>query len=209
MHDSLPFLISGVVLGFTAGVSPGPLLTLVISETLKHSVKEGVKVAMAPLLTDLPIILVTFLLLSRVSNFKPVLGVISLTGAVFLAYIAYETITAGGEAKEEKDITPQSLRKGMITNFLNPNPYLFWFSVGSPTMLKAAQTGAIPASLFILGFYVFIVGSKVALALGVERSRSFLRSRAYIYTQKFLGLSLLIFAVFFIRDALKYFGFIS
>jgi threonine/homoserine/homoserine lactone efflux protein len=32
---SINFLLPGIILGLTAGLSPGPLLTLVISETLE------------------------------------------------------------------------------------------------------------------------------------------------------------------------------
>lgn len=56
----IDFLTIGAALGLSAGLAPGPLLTLVISETLQHGVKSGVKVALAPVITDLPITLLTF-----------------------------------------------------------------------------------------------------------------------------------------------------
>ncbi|MBT4876955.1 MAG: LysE family translocator, partial [Desulfobacula sp.] len=43
------YLTIGMVLGLSAGLAPGPLLTLVISETLLHDIRAGIKVAMAPL----------------------------------------------------------------------------------------------------------------------------------------------------------------
>ena len=46
----------GVVFGLAAGLMPGPLLALVIQQTLRHGPGEGIKVAAAPLLTDLPIV---------------------------------------------------------------------------------------------------------------------------------------------------------
>lgn len=55
MVEGLEFLISGIVFGLAAGVAPGPLLALVFSETLKYGKKEGVTVAISPLITDLPI----------------------------------------------------------------------------------------------------------------------------------------------------------
>lgn len=57
------FLLTGVLLGLSSGLAPGPLLALVASETLRHGVRAGVRVALAPLITDLPIILTTILLL--------------------------------------------------------------------------------------------------------------------------------------------------
>ena len=66
------FLSAGVVMGLSAGFSPGPLLALVLSHTVRYGVREGVKIALAPLLTDLPIILVSMLVLTKLSNFRPV-----------------------------------------------------------------------------------------------------------------------------------------
>ncbi len=50
------FLLQGIVLGFAAGISPGPMLGLVISQTLRYGWRAGNLVALAPLFTDIPII---------------------------------------------------------------------------------------------------------------------------------------------------------
>ena len=206
MAPRITFLFSGVVFGLSAGLSPGPLLTLVISETLKHDIKEGIKVSIAPLLTDLPIVLITILVLSRLSNMLPALGVVSLLGCAFLTYLGFESITFRGVDIEVAQVKPHSVKIGVITNFLNPNPYMFWFTIGAPLVLKALKIGLLSASLFILGFYVFLVGSKVLVAVVVGKSRFFLKSRNYIYTIRFLGVILLVFAILFLKDSCKLFG---
>lgn len=201
----LTFLFSGTVFGLSAGLSPGPLLTLVISETLKHGIREGVKVAIAPLISDLPIVLAAMFLFSRLSDMKPALGMIFLSGSLFLAYLGYESLVFKGFDADIRQTEPQSLKKGIVANFLNPSPYLFWISVGSPEMLKALKINAFSAAGFILCFYLFLVGSKILLAVIVGKSRVFLKSSHYILSIRFLGIILLIFAVFFFRDALKQF----
>jgi threonine/homoserine/homoserine lactone efflux protein len=205
MAPQVTFLFSGVVFGLSAGLSPGPLLTLVISETLKHDIKEGIKVSVAPLLTDLPIVLITIFVLSRLSNMLPVLGVISLLGCSFLTYLGYESISFKGVDIDLERTRPQSVRRGVIANFLNPSPYIFWFTIGAPLVLKALNIGLFSASLFILGFYLFLVGSKVLVAIVVGKSRFFLKSRNYVYTIRFLGVILLIFAILFLKDGLELF----
>jgi len=178
----------------------------VISETLKHDTKEGIKVSIAPLLTDLPIVLITILILSRLSNMLPVLGVVALLGCAFLTYLGFESITFRGVDIEVEQVKPHSVKKGVVANFLNPNPYMFWFTIGAPLVLKALKIGLFSASLFILGFYVFLVGSKVLVAIVVGRSRFFLKSRNYVYTIRFLGVILLVFAVLFLKDSFELFG---
>ena len=65
----LQILAMGTFLGLAAGFAPGPLLTLVISETLQHDIKSGVKVALAPIITDLPIIFFTFQIEIKIRTF--------------------------------------------------------------------------------------------------------------------------------------------
>ena len=206
MIEEFTFLLSGIIFGLTLGVSPGPLLTLVISETLKHNRKEGIKVAIAPLITDLPIVLITLLILSKMSNFDPILGSISILGAIFIGYLAYENIFTTSVEINIQDVKPQSLKKGIIANFLSPHPYIFWFIIGAPTVLKALGISLFSAVSFILGFYVFLVGSKIVVATVVEKSRSFLKSNIYVYAIKFLGILLLIFSLMFLMEGLKLFG---
>ncbi len=206
MAPGITFLFSGVIFGLSGGLTPGPLLTLVISETLKHDVKEGIKVAIAPLLTDLPIVLITIVVLSRLENILPLLGAVSLLGSAFLTYLAYESISFKGVDIDLEQERPQSMRKGVIVNFLNPSPYMFWFTIGAPLVLKALNIGVFSAFLFVFGFYVFLVGSKVVVAVVVGKSRFFLKSRNYIYTVRFLGIILLVFAGLFLKDSLELFG---
>ena len=200
-----PF-VTGTVLGLSAGLAPGPLLTLVISQTLKYNAREGLKVALAPLITDLPIILATLFVLARLSGFKTILAVISFAGALFLAYLSYETLRTKPLDIKIQEARPQSLLKGALVNALNPHPYLFWFSVGAPTMIRAHQETSFGALAFVTSFYMLLIGSKICLAVAVGQSRTFLAGRAYIYTMRILGAALAVLALLLFRDGLKLIG---
>ncbi len=141
MTRDVTFLLSGIAFGLSAGLSPGPLLTLVISETLKHGIHNGIKVAVAPLLTDLPIVAMAVFLLSHLADVKPLIGAISLVGAVFLLYLGYESLVFKGVELDTAPVRPKSFQKGIAANFLNPSPYLFWMSIGGPMMVKAMDIG--------------------------------------------------------------------
>ena len=195
-------------MGLSAGFAPGPLLTLVISETLQHDIKSGVKVALAPIITDLPIIILTLFILAKLSNFHNILGIISLTGGFFILFMGYESIRTKGVELNIQETESQSLRKGILANALNPHPYLFWFSVGAPTMTEAMRQNIIAPLAFISSFYALLVGSKILLAILVGKSKSFLSGNVYIYTLRFLGLILCILAFALFLDGLKLLGII-
>jgi threonine/homoserine/homoserine lactone efflux protein len=202
------YLTIGTLLGLSAGFAPGPLLTLVISETLQHDISAGVKVALAPIATDLPIIMLTVFILGQLSDFHGVLGFISLAGGFLILYLGYEGIRTKGFELKLKEAKPRSWTRGMIVNALNPHPYLFWLTVGAPIIAKAANQGLSAPSTFIASFYVFLVGSKIILAILVGKSKSFLAGNLYIYTMRLLGLVLCAFALVLFRDGLKLLGII-
>ncbi len=199
-------LSAGIVLGLSAGFSPGPLLTLVIYQTLRHSIKEGVKVALAPLITDLPIILISTFVLARLANFRTILGIISLIGGLFVMYLAYESFRTSRLDINVQEAEPQSLRKAAVVNALNPQPYLFWFSVGAPTIIKTWEENLFAALAFVIGFYACLVGSKVFVASLVSRSRQVFIGKTYIYIMRVLGTLLLIFTLLLFRDGLYLLG---
>lgn len=200
------FLGAGVVLGLSAGFSPGPLFALVLSHTIRHGVREGIRIAVAPLLTDLPIILVSTFLLTKVAGSRAPLGVISLLGGFFLLYMSHETWTARRQEPDTNAAGAKSLWKGVITNALSPHPYLFWLTVGVPMIIRGWESGPSAAAAFVAGFYGCLVGSKVFLAALTARSKHLLTGNAYRYLMRSLGLILLLFAGLLFRDGLTLLG---
>ena len=199
----MTFLTLGIILCLSAFFTPGPLLTLVISETLQHDIKSGVKVALAPVITDFPIVIVTLYILTKVSHFNSILGIISLIGAVFILWMGYSNLRIKGMEFRIEDVKPKSLIKGILANALSPYPYIFWLSVGAPTMTKAMNHNSIAAVAFLGSFYLLLVGSKIILALLIGKSKSFLAGSAYIYIMRFLGLLLCIFSLALFHEGLK------
>ena len=60
--------------------------------------------------------------------------------------------------------------------------------------------------LFILGFYSLIVGSKTAIVPVVEKSNSFIKRKYYLYIVRVLGIALILFALFFVKEGLELIG---
>ena len=98
---------AGLLLGAPSGFAPGPMLLLIISETLSHGKRAGAKVACIPLLTDAPIVLVSGLLFTQITNMHMLLGGISIVGSIFLVNLGIKTIRAANS--EFQDYTPRPL----------------------------------------------------------------------------------------------------
>jgi len=180
MSVVLAFLVLGAGIGFIAGISPGPVLTLVVSETLRGGWLRGSAVAAGPLLADGPIVVAAIGILGQLpTGFIPA---ISLIGGVFLLYLV---VTAGLNAR--RAVVPRGQRlplrggfaAGLLARGLSPNPYLFWFLVGGPTLIQAHQDGWWAVGAFLIGYYTMVVGSNVGLAVVVHRWIGVVSDRVY------------------------------
>ena len=201
----LQYLSIAFILGLSAGLSPGPLLTLVITQTIKHNKTEGIKVAISPLITDLPIVLLAFYIFNELSQFDMILAIISLLGGVFIAYLAIESFKTKALTVDIQTDKSESIKKGIIANFLNPHPYLFWVTVNAPMVFKAYNHSLLTAILYVITFYLLLVGSKVIVALIIARTKVLIEQKFYNIIMKILGLVLLFFSGIFFYDAIKFF----
>lgn len=175
------YVMLGAALGLASGLTPGPLLTYTIVATLRGGWRAGVSVGSAPLITDAPIIAFALLVL----HFLPAdaLRVLGIIGGLFVIYLGIETARSAQHVDEIQLDTSVNVRRemgrGVLVNFLNPNPYLFWGTVGGPMLIQAYREQTIGAVAFLVIFYALLVGSHVGLAVLVHRQRGWLQGVWY------------------------------
>ncbi len=183
----------GLSLGLAAGVSPGPLLTMVVEATLRGGFAAGARVAAAPLVSDLPMIAVAVLAVDRIPEAAQAL--LSLAGGFVVIWIARGTWLhsadvpapggAAGPAGERS-----KLLAAVVVNGLNPHAWLFWGTVGAPLLLAAWPGRPGAAAGFLIAFFSLLIGAKVALAGAIAGNRHRLGEQGY--RRLMLGCSVLL-----------------
>ncbi|HET9257874.1 MAG TPA: LysE family transporter [Pseudonocardiaceae bacterium] len=169
-------------LGVASAISPGPLLVLVVSTTLRRGFPAGLRIAVAPLLTDAPILGIGLLTLHALP--RAVLGGIGLAGGVFLVLLGVKEAlsahraplpgVAGSGAGDEHE-----LLRGAVANLLNPSPWLFLLTVMAPLLALTWPRSPSSAMGFVAVFYALLVGGKIALAAALTTLRSRFQPRLY------------------------------
>ena len=198
----LTLAIVGVTLGVVEGVKPGPLLTVVIRETLSGGFRAGVRAAAAPLFTDGPMIVASLLAAGWIATKPAVLLLISVLGALFLVKMGVECFSIEPPKVELSDTsTSGSLRRGVLTNLLNPNAYVFWFLIGGPLMASAAVEEPLAPVAYALAFIFTLVMAKVTIAWMFDRSRGQLSVQGYRIALGVCGIAMLGFAAGFVYQA--------
>lgn len=197
------YVAMGFVLGLSAGITPGPLFVLVVSETLRYGLRAGVITAMAPLLTDLPIVAASIYFLSSFVHSDLILGIVSLLGGAFVLYLGYENFCVKNDLHVVESKTPNTFRKAVIVNALSPHPYLFWITVGAPAVVSASRQNLSAAIAFVGIFYVMLIGAKVSLAIVVSRVNTIMVGKCFIMSMRIIGVALWVLAIVLVRDGMR------
>lgn len=177
----LELITRGIGLGFGAGSTPGPFMSYLIATTLSRGWKIGMVVILAPLVSDLPIIIITTLLLAELSN--SVISVMQIVGGLFVLYIAWgawgqyragETFVSKTDKIKvgERGVFRQTLRQAVMMNLLSPGPYLFWGTVNGPLLRDGLDQSLWHGIAFLVAFYGTFIGMMAGMVLVFDRLRT-------------------------------------
>ena len=161
------FLTQGFAMGLYAALQPGPFQTYILSETLRRGWRKSLLMAFAPLVSDLPPVLLTLLVLSHMP--QGVLDGLRIAGGLLMLYLArgafrsFTTQTEDTVAVEESPA--KSLFSAAAINILSPSVYLFWTTIGAPIVLDGWQISPLHGLSFIIGMYSVFIPSLVTLII--------------------------------------------
>lgn len=196
--DMWAYLSLGLGMGLNAGISPGPLLALVVAASLRSGLAGGLLVALAPLVTDVPIIALSTLL----AGYLPpdALRWVGILGGLVVVWMGVGTIRSARNATLPSEGAVQAeprreLWRGVTVNALNPHPYLFWTMVGGPALVSGWRESPLHALAFLVPFYALLIGSKAAIAWLVSRQAGGLSQVWYRRTLAGSGVLLLAMGV--------------
>lgn len=194
--------LAGITLGIVEGVKPGPLLTTVIKETLTNGFKGGMRAGSAPIFTDGPLILFSIFMAGWIANQPLVFCGIAVLGSIFLTRMGVECFNPEIPDIDSNDVDlTQSFKKGILTNLLNPNAYIFWLLIGGPLMATAADSEPMAPFAYAISFIISIVLVKITIAYFVSKAQINISSDRYLLTLKFCGFAMFIFAGSFLYKA--------
>ena len=161
------YFIMGVIFAFAAVVQPGPFQAYIISQSLSKGWRRTLPVALAPVISDIPIITLVLLILTHMPAWLT--EALRIAGGVFLLYLGYGAFKTwrNYNFKEEVIIQSgtQSLLKAVTVNILNPNPYLGWSLVMGPLLIKGWHESFSYGVALITGFYGTMVVSTAGIII--------------------------------------------
>jgi len=198
------YLLQGIVFGMAAAAASqlGPFLTYLISQSLINGWRRTLPAALAPLISDGPIIALCVLVLSQVpAGMERALYAVSGAFILYLAFGSYTSWRRSAMPVMVESTARQSVWKAALMNVLNPGPYIFWTLVSGPILVSGWRESPVKGIGFLAGFYLTMVAVLAAVILGFGLASRF----GPRVSRAMLGLStlaLLLFGAFQIFRAL-------
>ena len=155
------YLLQGLGYGGAAAAQPGPFQAYLLSQTLKNGLRSTLVAALAPLMSDGPIVLLVLLVLTQMPDWF--VAALRFGGGFFLLFLAYKAYRSAREmmGTAVADLPApkkQSIREAALMNMLSPNAYLFWSTIAGPIFLEGWRQAPSHGLAFMLGFYGALIG---------------------------------------------------
>jgi threonine/homoserine/homoserine lactone efflux protein len=160
------YVLQGIGFGFAAASQPGPFQTYLISQSISQGWRRTLPSALAPLLSDGPIIALCLLVLSQVPVWME--QVLYGVSGVFILYLAWGALRAWRAPPVPDVLEVQAglpMGKAVVMNMLSPGPYIFWTLVTGPILVAGWRESPMVGLSFLGGFYLTLVGALAAIIL--------------------------------------------
>ena len=170
----LYYLIFGITYSFACVAQPGPFQAFLFSQSIANGWRKTFPLVFAPLLSDLPVILLVLLVLTNMPH--EVLWILQIAGGVFLLYLAVTAYKAWRifHKNVAQKVSPQlNVLKAAMVNILNPNPYLAWSLILGPLLIKGWTESPVNGIILLLAFYSGMVIYTIAMIMLFAAARNF------------------------------------
>jgi threonine/homoserine/homoserine lactone efflux protein len=160
------YLLQGLGFGLAAASQPGPFQTYLISQALLRGWKRTLIAALAPLVSDGPIILLCVLVLSQVPVWFE--RFLYTAGGMFILYLAYNAFKSWRDSdvnRPQPESKISGLPRAAMVNALAPGAYIFWTLVTGPILVAGWRESPANGIGFLAGFYIAMVGTLATIII--------------------------------------------
>jgi threonine/homoserine/homoserine lactone efflux protein len=199
--DYLSIFIVSFTIALSGALMPGPLLTAVISESMKHGQKTGPLVILGHAILEVIMVAVILLAFYHYAYNFMVLKVVALLGGFILVYTgARMMLTVRSlvlEFKAESPATHSLIFTGITMSLANPYWTMWWLTVGLGLVMAAQRAGWAAIGIFFLGHIAADFGWYSIISFMVSRGRNYLSQSVYRGIVVACGVILVTFGLYF------------
>jgi threonine/homoserine/homoserine lactone efflux protein len=184
-------LVAGILIGLSLAVPPGPMNAIIAAESVRKSYVNGIKLGMGAMTADAIFLAVTLVGVTVLFTGDNVKLIVSVAGAIILAYIAITTIKSYNKplAEGEKENMKSPYLTGLAIGITNPSQILWWITAGAALIANFNALGIVG---FFIGIIVWVIAFSVSLHFAKKKARWLYPAVTLVSGVVLLGFSLLL-----------------
>lgn len=199
--------ITSLMVAFSGAIMPGPLLTVVITESTHRGMSAGPLLVVGHGLLEIALISALLIGLAPIFNHNTFFLITALAGSVILIFMAIGmfrslpklTISTAPTEQRKNNL----LATGALMSLANPYWIIWWATIGLGYTLYAQKFGLIGVAIFFVGHILgdFIWYSAVAAA--ISKGKKLFTDKVYKIIIAVCATFLTLFALYLIIMAVK------
>jgi threonine/homoserine/homoserine lactone efflux protein len=200
------------IIGFSGAMMPGPVTTLVVTETARRGFIAGPLITIGHVLLELAMVIALFFGLGDLLKQNAVAGTIGLLGGLFLLWMGFSIVRNAWQGKVSLDLTRAAsdraagnpIAAGMLATVTNPYWLLWWATVGAAYLITFRAFG-------LAGVIAFYIGHTLAdwvwnnvVAFVVASGRRAMSDRVYRSILIVCGAFLIVLSFYFVSSGIGF-----
>lgn len=197
------------VVALAGAITPGPMMTITISESVRKGAKMGPLIIVGHVLLELLLVIGLVLGLHRFVGHRVVIIAVSLLGGLYLLWMGWGMISDVRNGRVSLDLSPDDQRlvrgpvlTGFFVSLANPYFTIWWGTLGLKYITSAWAYGLAGLVVFFFGHILADFAWYGALSWAVARGKGLMNIRIYRAVIALCGAFVIILALIFIREGI-------
>lgn len=202
------------IVGFTGAMMPGPVTTLIVTESARRGFIAGPLVTVGHVLLELVMVIALFFGLGDVLKQNVVAGVIGLMGGLFLLWMGWGILKSAWRGEVSLTLTANEstsgassnpVVQGVLTSISNPYWLLWWATVGAASLITFRAYGLAGIVAFYIGHTLADWVWNNAVAFIVATGRRLMSDKVYQAILIVCGGFLIMLSFYFVIAGIGFF----
>lgn len=203
--------VSWWLVGFSGAMMPGPVTTLVVTESARRGFSAGPLVTIGHVLLELAMVIALVFGLDELLKQNAIAGAIGLIGGVFLLWMGYSIATSAWRGEVSLNLAQRDARggthptiAGVLMSISNPYWLLWWATVGAASLITFRAFGLPGLIAFYFGHTLADWVWNLFVAFVVASGRRALSDRVYRGILIACGVFLIALSFYFVNSGITF-----
>ncbi len=204
MTDLLFLLFTGITIGFSGAMIPGPLTIFAASETLKTNRFAGFKIISGHMIAEFSLMLVIFLGAQRFLSSETFLFIVPIIGGVALIIMGTIVFLNASRMRISDVKTDSGFNKGLVIggiffSMVSPGFLIWWVTIGVSTIMKAMLLfGILGVVILSLGHWLADAAWYGFMSYAIDKGKAHLTDKVYQNIVRVFSSLLILLGIYFL-----------